>query len=151
MRKYTMAAFTVCLSLSPLFAGSLTLEVAQPKSNPEAMAKNAAVVARITACHRPELTKVTATAEGIVAGKRQSIPLTVTYLPTPGTFAVSHDWPKQGAWAVKMVATNPDYKDYATAVVVPVRDEVFAWAAVKHFYRNPTAEDIDAILAQNGI
>jgi hypothetical protein len=148
MHKILIAA---CLSAAALFAGGLAIEVASPKGNPEAAARNAVVVARITACQRPALTTVSATAEGIVSGKRQSIPLKVMNLPTAGTFAVAHEWPKEGTWVVKMVATNPDYKNYATAVVVPVQKDVFGWAAVKHFYRNPTAEDIDAVLAQNGI
>jgi len=71
------------------------------------MAKNAVVVARITACSSREKTIVTATAESISGGKRISIPLKVTNLATAG--------PKEGTWAIVMVATNPDYMDYADA------------------------------------
>jgi hypothetical protein len=151
MRKLLGTAVIAGLSSALLFAGSLTLEVANPKTNPEAVAKNAALVARITACNSPEKTVVTATAESTSGGTRRSIPLKVTNLSTPGTFAVSHEWPKDGAWAVVMIATNPDYKDYATSVLVPVQNDTFSWAAVKHVYHRPTVGDIDAALSQNSL
>jgi len=151
MRKLLGTVAMAGLSSALLFAGALTLEVANPKTNAEAVAKNAALVARITACESPEKTVVTATAESTSGGKRVSIPLKVTNLSTPGTFAVSHEWPKDGTWAIVMVATNPNYKDYATSVLVPVHNDAFSWAAVKHVYHRPTAGDIDRALAQNSL
>ncbi|MDQ1473419.1 MAG: hypothetical protein QOJ99_4899 [Bryobacterales bacterium] len=151
MLRIMTAAIAVCLSAAPLFAGALVLEVGNPKANAEASAKNAVVVARITACKSPEKTTVTATAESISGGKRVSIPLKVANLSTPGTFAVTREWPKEGTWAIVLVATNPDYKDYATSVLVPVRNDSFSWATVKHVFHRPTAEDIDAALAHNGL
>ena len=151
MLKVFTAAIAACLSAAPLFAGGLVLEVGNPKANPEASAKNAVIVARITACTSPEKTTVTATAESVSGGKRLSIPLKVTNLSTPGTFAVTHEWPTGGAWAVVLVATNPDYKDYATSVLVPVQNDTFNWATVKHVLHRATAEDIDAALAHNGL
>ena len=151
MSKIATTALAVCFSIAPLFAGALTLEVGNPKANSEASAKNAVVVARITACTSPEKTTVTATAESISGGKRISIPLKVTNLSAPGTFAVSHEWPKEGTWAVVLVATNPDYKDYATSVLVPVQNEKVSWASTVHVYHRPTTGDIDAALSQNGL
>jgi hypothetical protein len=119
MRKILMAAILA----APLFAGALTLQVDNTRSNPEAIAKNAVVVAHITACHSPEKTTVTATAEGVVNGRRQTIPVKVINLSRPGAFAVSRQWPPQGTWTVKMVATNPDYPNYATSLVVPVKTD----------------------------
>lgn len=151
MRKLLPVALAAGLTSVVLFAGSLTLDVANPKANPEAVSKNAALVARISACNSPEKTTVTATAESVFEGQRRSIPLKVVKLSAPGTFAVSQEWPKEGNWAVALVATNPDYKDIATSVLVPVRNDSFAWASVKHVYHRPTASDIDAALAQNGL
>jgi hypothetical protein len=151
MHKLQMAAIAACLSVAPVFAGALVLEVGSPAGNPEATAKSAVVVARVTACKSPEKSSVTATAEGVVHGKRQSIPLKVIYLATPGTFAVAREWPKEGTWAVKMVLTNPDYKDYSSAVLVPIRNDAFSTGAVKHIYHPPTPEEIDSVLAQNSI
>jgi hypothetical protein len=134
------------LLVAPLFAGALLLEVGNPSANPEALAKHAVLVARITACHSPEKTTITATAEGIVNGERKSIPLRVISLSTAGTFAVTREWPEQGIWAVKMVANNPDYKDYATSVVVPITKDAVQLSAVKHYSHVATDAEVAASL-----
>lgn len=81
----------------PLFAGSLALEIGNPSANPEALAKHAVLVARMTACTSPEKTTVTASAEGIVDGTRKSIPLKIVALSTAGTYAVVREWPAEEA------------------------------------------------------
>jgi hypothetical protein len=129
-----------------MLAGALTLEIENSASQPEANAKGAALVARITACHSPEKTTVTATAEGIVNGVRKSIPLKVTPLSTAGTFAVTPGWPEQGEWTIRLIATNPDYANYATGVVVPVQKTSVQLAKVKHYYHAPTEQDVSSFL-----
>ena len=128
------------LLAAPLFAGALVLEIGNPSANPEALAKHAVLVARMTACKSPEKTTVTARAEGLVNGTERSIPLKVIPLSTPGTYAVTREWPAEGTWTVRMIATNPDYKDYAASVVVPIENGAFQWAGVKH--RNGTLAEI---------
>lgn len=144
---------TLCKSLivlttitAPLFAGTLWLEIGNPAANPEAQAKHAVIVARATSCHAPEKTSLTASAEGLVNGLRKSIPLKVIPLPTAGTFAVTREWPEEGTWVIKMVATNPEFKDYATGVLVPVDKTPVKWAAIKHYFHAPTDAEITAAL-----
>jgi hypothetical protein len=146
MRILWRTALGTTALVASLFAGALVLQIGNPAVNPEALAKNAVLVARITACHSPEKVHVTATAEGIVDGSRQSIPLNVISLSSPGTFAVTREWPHKGAWVVKMVATNPDYKNYATGVLVPAEGDTVRWTAAKQYFRAPTPEDIAAVL-----
>jgi hypothetical protein len=146
MRKLTTAALAAVFIAAPVFAGALTLQIDDAQATPEAVAKNAVVVAHITACHSPEKTKVTATAEGLANGRRQTIPLKVMNLSAPGTFAVAREWPRQGAWTVTMIATNPDYKNYATSVVVPVRNDTAVRADAKVFYHAPSADEITSVL-----
>jgi hypothetical protein len=132
---------------APLFAGTLALEIGNPSANPEAMAKHAVLVARMTACTSPEKTTVTASAEGIVDGVRKSIPLKIVSLSSAGTYAVMREWPAKGTWAVRIVTTNPDYKDYAASVLVPLENGALQWASVKHYYRHPPAEtEVAAVL-----
>ena len=132
---------------APLFAGALVLDIGNPSANPEAVAKQAVLVARMTACKSPEKTTVTASAEGIVDGMRKSIPLKIVPLSTAGTYAITREWPPQGSWVVRMVATNPDYKDYTASVLVPLDNGALQWAGVKHYYHAPPAEaDIAAVL-----
>jgi hypothetical protein len=138
--------FAFCILASPLLAGALLLEVGNPAANPEALEKHAVLVARITACHSPEKTTVTATAEGMVDGVRKTIPLKVISLSAPGMFALTREWPAEGAWAVKMIATNPDYKDYATSVVVPIEKNSAQLGAVKRYVHVPTEAELSLSL-----
>lgn len=137
---------TLFLAAVPLFAGALTLQIDNPAANREAMAKNAIMTAHITACHSPEKTVVTATAEGIVKGERQTLPLTVIRLSQPGSFAVAREWPREGSWVVKMIATNPDYQNYATSIVVPVDRNSATRESAKVFYHAPSQDEVDSIL-----
>jgi hypothetical protein len=150
MRAIWKALFALSLA-SPVFAGALLLEIGNPSNNLEAKGKQAVLIARTTACHSPEKTAVTATAEGIVDGSRKTIPLNVIPLSKPGTFIVRRAWPEQGDWAIKMIATNPDYKNYATGVLVPVEKDSFQWAAVKHYFHAPSAAEIDAVLGNESV
>jgi hypothetical protein len=144
-----MSIIAAACAALPLFAGALTLQVDDLNSSPEALAKNAVVLAHITACRSPEKTIVAATAEGIADGRRHSIPLKVVSLSVPGAFAVTRQWPRQGRWTITMIATNPDYKDYATSVVVPVQKGVATPEAAKVFYHAPSADEVNSVLKQS--
>jgi hypothetical protein len=130
----------------PLLAGALLLEVGNPASNPEAVKNGAVLVVRTTACHSPGETSVVGTAEGMVNGMRKSIPLRVIALSAPGTFAIAREWPEQGTWAIKLVATNPEYKDYATGVVVPIHNNAVQLRAANHFFHAPTDAEVSLAL-----
>jgi hypothetical protein len=148
MHKVLTAAIVAFLSISPAFAGALVLQVDNPRSSPEAAAKNAVVLARVTECMSPEKTVVAATAEGVVRGVRQTIPLNLIRLATPGLYAVARDWSNEGTWAVRIVVRNPDYGTYVTSAIVPVAGPFHAEAVTKLF-RVPTEEDIATVLAKN--
>jgi len=132
--------------VAPLFGGALTLEVANPSSNAEAAKRQAAVVVQTTACTSPEKTSITATAEGIAGGKRQSIPIQLIRLSEPGKFAIAKTWPADGKWVLRVVANNPDYHGYAAGAVIPIRGNQPDWKAVQRLYRAPTADDVNAAL-----
>ena len=96
VKTHWKSIFVLSILALPAFAGALRLEVGSPALNPEAQKNHAVLVARITACNSPEKTTVSATAEGVLNGVRQSIPLKVISLSTAGTFAVAHEWPQIG-------------------------------------------------------
>jgi hypothetical protein len=147
-RKVVIAFVSAVFAAAPLFAGALTLVLADPGASPDAQTKHAAVVVRTTACTSPEKTVVTAAAEGLVGGKRRTIPLKVIGLSTPGEFAVAQQWPREGVWTVRFTATNPEYKNYATGVLVPVHDRSYSAAGAKVFYHAPTDQDVNSLLKQ---
>jgi hypothetical protein len=146
MRSLWNSLLALSILAAPLLAGALRLEVGNPATNQEALAQHAVLVAWTTACHSPEKTSLTATAEGVVNGIRKSIPLKVLSLSTPGTFAVTRDWPNEGTWAIKIVATNPEYKDYATSAVVPIQNNAAQTTAVRRFYHAPTESELSISL-----
>lgn len=142
MRSLWKSLLALSILAAPLLAGALRLEVGKPAANQEALAQHAVLVAWTTACHSPEKTTLTATAEGVVNGVRKSIPLKVLSLSAPGTFAVTREWPNEGTWAIKIVATNPEYKDYATSAVVPIQNNAAQLEAAKRYYHAPTENEL---------
>jgi hypothetical protein len=46
-----------------------------------------------------------------------------------------------------MIATNPEYKDYATSVLVPVRKDSVQLSVAKHYFH--AATDAEVSLALN--
>lgn len=146
MRSIWKSLLALSILSAPLFAGALRLEVGNPATNQEALAQHAVLVAWTTACHSPEKTRVTATAEGVVNGIRKSISLKVIALSAPGTFAVTREWQNEGTWAIKMVATNPEYKDYASSAVVPIQNNSAQTQAVRRYYHAPTENELSLSL-----
>ena len=100
--------------------------------------------------HVTRKTVVSATAEGLVAGIRRSVPLKLIPLST-GFYGVAREWPSEGTWAVKFVVTNPDYGKYVTAALVRTGGAAPRKGMVQHLYRVPTEEDISLVLKQNGL
>jgi hypothetical protein len=54
----------------------------------------------------PKITDLTATAEGLVNGTRQTISLNLSATGQPGVFAVRKQWPASGAWLIKITLVN---------------------------------------------
>jgi hypothetical protein len=94
----------------PLFAGcGLFLDVGNPQAASDPAAHDAFVTVRIFNClgatregngipYPRESTTVTATAEGLLDGRRVSIPLRILKLKIPGLSAVFWKQPTEGTW-----------------------------------------------------
>jgi hypothetical protein len=133
------------LSAASLFAGTFVLEIGRPSANPEAQAKHAVLVVRSASCAHPEKTNITANAEGIVNGKRRTIPLTLVSMSAAGTYAVTRQWPAEGKWVLTLVAANPDYQWHPSAIV-SVSGDSADFAQVKRANQAPRGEEIEAAL-----
>jgi hypothetical protein len=136
------AAFVTTASL---FAGGLAIELAKPSANPEAQARHAVLVVRAYACSAPEMTSMTATAEGIVNGKRQRLPLKLTRLSGDNTFALTRQWPAEGRWVVTIVTRNPKF-NFEPSVMVKVDGDSVDWAGVTRLNGSPNDHEIEAAL-----
>lgn len=86
----------------PLLGGGFWLELGSPTASSDPKAKGAVVLARFVGCHEPAKAVLTATAEGVVQGKRQSIALQPVSLSTSGLYAISRTWPAEGKWVLRL-------------------------------------------------
>src|SRR5436190_23603901 len=96
MRKMLFVAMTALAG--QLLAGGFWLTLGNPEANAEAKKANAVLVIQAAGCHDPASAEVTATATGVVNGKRQTIPLQLTKMKGAGQFALTQQWPKEGKW-----------------------------------------------------
>ena len=104
MRKTLLVAMAALAG--QLFAGGFFLQLGNPEANTEAKKANAILVIQATGCHDPATATLTATALGVVNGKRQCIPLQITKLSGAGEFALTQQWPKDGKWVIELVGRN---------------------------------------------
>jgi hypothetical protein len=98
--------------------------------------------------HVPQLSDVTASAEGIVNGSRQTITVRLDATSQPGVFAVRKQWPSEGTWLVcvtllketsAIVTLAPDGTVASTHIPMDSKDTRLARAA--------TPQMIDSTLA----
>src|ERR1051326_6800880 len=111
--------------------------------NPVVKKKDAGMAVRVENCADVASSHVTATAEGIVNGARRSVPLRLVAATTPGAYAVSRDWPGEGAWVVHL--TGHCGASTASAVV-PFGPNGFIRESSKFFPRPATAAEVEAVL-----
>jgi len=141
MRK-TMLLATAALA-TQLFAGGFYLTLGNPEANPEAKKANAVLVVRADGCHDAEKAQVSANAVGTVNGKRQSIPLKLTKLSAPGTYALTQQWPKDGKWVIELSGQDADRSTYTLVPAGPEGvDRLHAKLAMKAF----TKADLESML-----
>lgn len=138
------AVIALCAAMS-LMAGGFALQLGKPSTNPEAQAKNAVLVVRGYACVAPEKTTVSASAEGIVNGKHQSIPLKLIPLSGESTYALTRQWPTEGKWVITLVEANPRF-DLRLSAIVKIDGDAIDWAGITRFSKPPSTEQVEAAL-----
>jgi hypothetical protein len=105
--------------------------------------KSVEMAVRAEGCADPAKAQITGTAEGIVNGARQSVPLRLAPTPTAGAFAVSRDGPQSGVWVFSLIGRCGS----ATAsAVVPMGPNGFLRESSKFFPRAATAAEVEAVL-----
>lgn len=146
MRTRTKFAASIAPSLmlaGQLFAGGFWLQLGNPEASAEARKVNAVVTIKATGCHDPENAKVTATAIGMVNGRREVIPLKLIQLSEPGTFALSRQWPRDGKWVIELVGKNDNQ---FTNTLVSAGPEGIDRHKAKSNLRQFTAADVETML-----
>jgi hypothetical protein len=124
-------------------AEEFRLTVGPPVAGNAPQSKMSLFVVRVDGCPNPAAAGIEATAEGLVSGVRQSRPITLIALPTPGVFAINRGgWP-DGVWVVNLVGR---YEGLRAGAIVPIGPQGFLREPSKFFPRPATATEIDAAL-----
>jgi len=104
---------------TPSFAGcGLYLDFGNPLATADPAAQGAVVIVRVFNCsgqtqrdryigYPTAETRVTGTAEGLVSGRRVSVPLKIRKLSSPGQSAVHWEPPKEGVWLLNFRIIDP--------------------------------------------
>jgi len=122
-----------------LIAGGFSVEFGNPKAVNDPKAADAAVIVRAVGCHEPEKAKFTVTAEGTVDGKRQSLPVQLTALSTPGMYAVKKQWPDNGKFVLVFNATFDGH--FVSSAVLPLKDGEPQRTLAKVYRRETNSQD----------
>jgi hypothetical protein len=147
MEMVKTTLFALALAASSAYGKDFSLAIGNPVAValPDGVVKkkDAGMAVRVENCADVANAQVTATAEGIVNGARRSVPVRLVAATTSGAFAVSHDWPWEGAWVVHL--TGHCGASTASAVV-PFGPNGFLRESSKFFPRAATAAEVEAVL-----
>lgn len=123
------------------FAGGLYLEVTQGPAG-------TLLKARVTACHEPAKSTLTAFRVTLVDGQIKREPLAVAALPNqPGVFTISGELPSATA-IVELAVTNPQYEKYEPRVLIRSSAGKVVLETKKHFFsRGPQMSDYRQTIA----
>jgi len=135
-----MKALTMTLQLAafaaiaaPSFAGGVFLSLGNPKAVSDPGAKDAIATVRVLndVGAIMQNVKITGTAEGLVDGRRVTMPLRFEKLSMPGLSAIWWEQPKHGTWVLNISASDDScvrcgvdgYVHLFTFDVIPVRSD----------------------------
>jgi hypothetical protein len=104
--------------------------------------KKSFMAVRVEGCPDPSKATITGTAEGLVAGKRQTVPLNLLIL-SPGVYSVPQNWPQDGIWVLHF---SGSYQNLKASALVPIGPTGFMREPSKFFPRPATAAEIDSAL-----
>lgn len=125
IRMLATGTAAVAFVAAPAFAGTMfRIEVGSSvalgvskyfkKNDP----KKVIVAVRAVVCDNLANVHITGTAEGLVAGKRQSLPITLTAVePAEAIYAVQQQWPAAGAWVLHLKGSCSSPKAEASTLV----------------------------------
>jgi hypothetical protein len=149
-RHLTLAALCIASVVSmPAIAGTIfRLEIGSNIAGvPTLKTKNVVVMVRALACDDDASVQMTATAEGLVRGDRQSLKLELMTMPTPGVFGVRKQW-SDGTWIVNVTATCPGRKATAGALVALDQHSALLRNKTKLLERAATEREVTSLLKQ---
>ncbi len=149
MKQFLRWVAAPILFAAPVFAGGFWLTLERPANE-----SDAAAVVRVIGCHNPQDAQVAGTAEGLVRGKRASVPIKLRSTGRTGVYEIERPTLEPGAWVFAVTARldrsltselAPLAADGRLAAVV---DRSTPEKPGRYAYRAILPADIDAALAR---
>ena len=104
------ALFATAAGLS---AGGFFLTIHEPDT------RDGVLTVEAQGCHDYSQARITGHAEGIVNGKRQSVPLQLVAASKPGTYTVRKQWPTEGKWILVFDGATGDRSTHTVVELGP--------------------------------
>jgi hypothetical protein len=115
MKRTLMTIAAVLISTSVALAGGVQLR-ADVSKTPRNFKKGEAVLQVTTLnCGTPKTLPLEGRAEGVVNGRRQTVPLKVTKTGAVGVYDVAAQWPAEGRWV--LIFTTREYGQHGSLIV----------------------------------
>jgi hypothetical protein len=134
-------------------AGGFAVSVEQPKASSDPLMKDAVLVVRTLGCNEPSEARLSAVAEGLVDGKRDSRTLLLREVDK-GVYAVHRQWPSKGSWVLAITGLYNGHTSSALvelgangSVITTTGNSGRAVLPVRHERRLFTEEEIELALA----
>ena len=132
---------SLMLLAAPLFAGSVLLDFGNPKASSDPAAQGAIMTVRLIGCDAKNQGKISGTAEGLVDGKRVSMPLRIVPLSNGDMHAVQWERPHAGTW---LLAFQVHFDKNVATVLEPLSADGYDRKPKLLNFRR--AESVDAAL-----
>ncbi|MBV9083060.1 MAG: hypothetical protein JOZ62_10315 [Acidobacteriaceae bacterium] len=134
----------ICAAAVLALAEAFTFSIGSPVAAQDFRAKMASFVFRTEGCADAAKLDVSGSAEGLVKGSRQSLPLKLARMSSrPGVFAVYRNWSPEGDWVVSLKGTCAGA---SAGLVVAVGPKGFIRESAKFFPRPATDGEIENAL-----
>jgi hypothetical protein len=132
-----------CVAAALAFADGFSFRIGSPVAAGDFQVKTAAFVFRTEGCAETAKAQLSASAEGLVKGARQSVALKVMPSSKPGIYAVYRTWPPEGDWLVhlKGVCANA-----SAGALIPIGPKGFIRESAKFYARPATDAEIEMSL-----
>jgi hypothetical protein len=140
--KTAMCCYMTLIFAALTFAQDFQFEIASPVAAQDFRFKSAPFVFRTSGCADPGRAVVTAKAEGLVDGARQSMALKVMPSSKPGVYGVLPQW-SSGRWAVILQGTCGQTQ---AGAIIPVGATGFVRDASKFLTHPATPTEIETAL-----
>ena len=148
-----LAALLMMAIAAPAIAGTMfRLEIGPPiaagngATTPQ-FKKKVVLVVRPRVCDNAAGVQITGTAEGLVNGMRQSLPLTLIAVnQAEGVYAVQQQWPDNGQWLLQLNGSCPSPKASASTLV-PMKGSTFVREKTEVLREPATRQQVETALA----